>query len=94
MKGDRIPDQDHVARHCGGATIHEGGTVNGTAFRLWRGKEDYLSVNWLEFLDSSDRNSQLAALREAFRAKNFKLGKNARFAVLNVGQLREQALVQ
>lgn len=89
MKGDRIPDDDHVARHCGGATINEDGTVSGTAFRLRAGKDDHLSVNWLEFLDAHHRSDQLAALREAFHAKKFDLRPKARFSVLNVGEFRQ-----
>lgn len=82
MKGDRIPDVDHIARYCGGATVHEDGSIDGVAFRL-RGGETFLSVNWLEYLDPADRNRQLTELRRVFLDKNFSLRKTARFTVLN-----------
>ncbi|SDW87679.1 hypothetical protein [Thiocapsa roseopersicina] len=92
MKGDQVPDADHVARYCGGASIHEDGRVDGSVFRLRKfdGKpEPYLSVNWLEYLEPSDRSKQLDALRTAFQQKpSFKVRSSARFAVHNVGALR------
>ncbi len=88
MKGDQVPDPDHVARYCGGASIHEDGRVDGGVFRL-RKLEPYLSVNWLEYLEPSDRSKQLDAVRTAFQQKpRFKVGSTARFAVHNVGALR------
>ena len=89
MKGDAVPDPEHVARYCGGASVHEDGSVDGSAFRLrdHRG-ETFLSVNWLELLDPSDRYRQLTALRQTYQAKNFNLRPAARFAVLQVGEVR------
>ena len=69
MKGDRVPDKDHIARQCGGANVHEDGTIDGAAFRLRErpdGWEEYLSVNWLEHLGPADRLRQLEILRQVF----------------------------
>jgi hypothetical protein len=92
VKGVQVPDPDHVARYCGGASIHEDGRIDGGVFRLRKldGKpEPYLSVNWLEYLEPSDRAKQLDALRTTFQQKpRFKVGSSARFAVHNVGDLR------
>ncbi len=90
MRGDPVPDQDHIARHCKGSQIRDDGTASGAAFRLRPGKDDYLSVNWLELLSADDRDEQIAALRDAFRAKGFDLRATARFAVSNVGEMRKE----
>ncbi len=85
MKGDHVPDSDHVSRFCKPATIDDG-IVTGLAFRLREG-EEYLSVNWLEYLACDDRSTQIAALRDVFERKFSKVSATARFAVLNVGAL-------
>jgi len=87
MKGERVPDDHHVARYVGGTKLKEDGTVSGAAFSLRVGKDEYLSVNWLEFLDARDRGRQLAALRQALSSRGHRVGATARFAVLNVGKL-------
>ncbi|MGH8582252.1 MAG: hypothetical protein ACREWG_05580 [Gammaproteobacteria bacterium] len=88
MQRDRVPDSDHVSRYCGGAQVHEDGHISGTAFRL-RESEEYLSVNWLEYLALADRHSQIDEIRRVLGAKR-KLGSRARLAVLNTGRLRER----
>ena len=87
MQRDRVPDTDHISRYCGGAQVHEDGHISGTAFRL-RESEEYLSVNWLEYLALANRHFQIEEIRRVLGAK-LKLGSRARLAVLNAGQLRE-----
>ena len=84
MKGDLLPDSDHVSRYCPPKTI-DNGDILATAFMLKSG-EEYLSVNWLESLKVSGRDAQLAEVRRCIRLK---LGATARLAVLNVGSSRE-----
>ena len=86
MKGDVVPDNDHVARLCGGSHIREDGSVAATAF-MPRFGESYLSVNWLEHLALPDREVALAELRRALAAKR-KIGSTARLALINVGHMR------
>lgn len=88
MQRDRVPETDHISRYCGGAQIHEDGRISGTAFRL-RESEEYLSVNWLEYLGLADRDSQFAEIRRVLEAKALKLRPRARPAVLNAGRLRD-----
>lgn len=85
MKGQAIPDSDHVARYCKASTI-ENGEVQPTAFMLRVG-EEYLSVNWLEILTCPDRNSEIIALRGLYSSK-LTVGPTARIAILNVGAFR------
>lgn len=86
MKGDPVPDPDHVARYCGGVHINEDGSVNGAAFRLRPGEQS-LSINWLEFLNLLTRDDEAREIRWVLSTK-LRLGATAKIAVLNVGQLR------
>jgi len=85
MKGQVIPDSDHVARYCKASTV-EGGEVQATAFML-RDGEEYLSVNWLEDLNCSDRKREIHALQDLYSRK-LSVGATARIAILNVGVSR------
>jgi hypothetical protein len=85
MKGQTIPDSDHVARYCKPTTIDEG-EIQATAFMLREG-EEYLSVNWLEELKSPSRASQIFDLQKLY-GKKLKVGATAQIAILNVGTLR------
>jgi hypothetical protein len=86
MKGQVVPDSDHVARYCKASTV-EGGEVQATAFLL-RDGEEYLSVNWLEDLNCSDRRSEIRALQDLYSRKLNRVGTAARIAILNVGAFR------
>lgn len=85
MKGDQVPDSSHISRHCGGSAIKADGTIDGTAFRL-RKDEEYLSVNWLEFLEKTSREEEIAEVRNVIQKKRT-LGSRSRIAVANVGLL-------
>jgi len=82
MKGDPIPDQDHISRYCSAMHCTENGQVTGTAFQL-RQIDEYLSVNWLEFFHLADRQEEI---REVRKVLSLKLGAKAKIAVLNVGE--------
>lgn len=85
MKGDQIPDSDHIARYCGGSSVASDGSVNRMAFRIRNG-EEYLSVNWLEFLEKNTREEEIAEVRNVLQ-KKLTLGSRSRIAVANVGPL-------
>ena len=82
MKGDPIPDQDHISRYCSAMHCTENGQVTGTAFQL-RQIEECLSVNWLEFFHLADRQEEIREVRKVLRLKH---GAKAKIAVLNVGE--------
>lgn len=82
MKGDRLPDQDHVSRYCAPQTAPDG-QPTGASFMLKPG-HDFLSVNWLEYFASRDQQAQLTQLRQEIRMN---LAVNGKFAVLNVGEV-------
>jgi hypothetical protein len=58
MKGDPLPEKDHVSRYCSAVHCTENGRITGTAFQL-RQKDGYLSVNWLEFLQLYNRKNEI-----------------------------------
>jgi hypothetical protein len=87
MKGQAIPDSDHVGRYCKASTV-ENGEISATAFMM-RETEEYLSVNWLEELKRPSRASQIRDLQEVYN-KKLKVGATARIAILNVGTLRSK----
>ena len=87
MKGQAIPDSDHVGRYCKASTV-ENGEISAAAFMM-RETEEYLSVNWLEVLKSRSRASQIRDLQELY-TKKLKVGATARIAILNVGTLRSK----
>lgn len=87
MKGDPIPDSDHVSRYCNPSRV-QGGQPLAAAFDVRTG-EDYLSVNWLEFFRLPNQAQALSEVRAAFRRKPFDIKATGRFAVLNVGEARQ-----
>lgn len=86
MKNDPIPDPDHISRYCGGATLTPSGQVSAASFLL-RAGDEYLSVNWLEFLQLNNRDDELQEIRRILSTK-ITLGSRAKIAVLNVGEVK------
>lgn len=91
MKGDKIPDHNHIARFCKPTQVADG-QIQPTAFML-RENEQSLSVNWLECLNCSSRERKIAELRNIYSAK-LNVGLRAKIAILNVGEVREKVLTE
>ena len=85
MKDDALPESDHVSRYCGGGTLSESGDVTGTSFLL-RPDDEYLSVNWLEFLNLDGRQAEIEEVRRVLSTK-LNLRATAKIAALNVGEV-------
>jgi len=79
-----------VARYCGGSRITEDGRVSGTAF-LPRSDETYLSVKWLEYFTTPNRQEQIDEVRKTL-SKKLQLGLTAKIAVLNVGETKSAVM--
>lgn len=90
MKGDPIPDQNHISRYCSATRCTETGDVTGAAFML-RPNEGYLSVNWLEFLRLASREEEIREIRRVLRSQ-LTLGGNTKIAVLKVGDVINRVL--
>ncbi len=67
MKGDILPDTDHVTRHCRPKQV-ENGEIQGSAFML-RKDELGLSVDWLEKLNCSNREDEIAEIRNVYYSR-------------------------
>ena len=83
MKGDPLPEKDHISRYCRPTALDPDGRPNGTAF-MPRQKDGYLSINWLEYFDLPDRPAQIVQVR---RTIGMDLAATGKFAVLNVGKV-------
>ena len=90
MANDSIPDEDHVSRYCKPSAIAESGLPMAASFRPREG-EEYLSVNWLEYLRQPDLPTALDLVRGSFRKKGFRIARNGRFSVLKVGAIKAAA---
>lgn len=86
MRGDVVPDGDHVTRLCGRIFIQENGMPDGSAFVRKPG-ETYLSVNWLECLPLASQAEQIAEVLRVLELKRH-VGRTAKLALLNVGRSR------
>lgn len=91
MKGETIPDQNHIARFCRPIQAPEG-HIQATAFMLREGEES-LSVNWLEFLNCSNREGEITKIQTIY-SETFAVGLRAKIAVLNVGEVRKKVLTE
>ena len=88
MKGDQLPDDDHVVRYVKPSFFLNENKVSGDAFEL-RINETGLSVNWLEVIDDVDDHARINQIR---RLSRLKLNRNGRFARLNVGDTIRRVL--
>jgi len=84
MKGEKIPDQNHIARFCRPWQVHEE-QIQATAFMLREG-EEYLSVNWLEFLNCSNRENEITKLRTIY-SETFTVGARAKKGYIRNSQV-------
>ena len=82
MKGDDLPEMDHVVRYVKPSMILEDGIVDGSEFclRATRPDETGVSVNWLEAFGDK-RVRQLGEVRRLFRLD---VRPSGRFAELKV----------
>lgn len=88
MKGDIIPDEDHIARYCKPSKISEDGQIEFGAFML-RKDEEALSVDWLEFLKCSSREDEIIEMRKIYPSR-LAVGAKAKIAILKVGAVRKK----
>lgn len=86
MKGDKIPDEDHISRLCFPKHVDKTyGEIQATAFMLREGEES-LSVNWLEILKLQNRDCELSEIKSIYKSK-FSVNPNAKIAILNIGEV-------
>ena len=96
MKRDQVPGLDHISRYCAGSQVKPDGNVSGTAFRIrerFGQPEQYLSVNWLEFLNKGNREAEIDEIRRILGTK-LNVRSHAKIAVLNVGERSTRRILQ
>ena len=84
MRRVPLPDEHHFSRYCKPTAVGRDGLPTAAAFEMKPG-EEYLSVNWIEYFDTPDPGAAVERVREAFRFKRYRVRRNGRFAVVNVG---------
>ena len=82
MRGDRLPDKDHISRYCKFTSLVND-QPSGTSFML-RTDDEYFSVNWLEYFGLKDCQEQMSQVRQNIKLN---LAPRGKFAVLNVGNV-------
>ena len=92
MKGDTIPDNNHIARLCFPKHV-DNEQIQATAFMLRASDDGRLSVNWLEFLNCPSRESEIEEMQKVYCAK-LNVKPRAKIAVLNVGDVRNKVLTE
>ncbi|HUU53065.1 MAG TPA: hypothetical protein VMW44_00325 [Candidatus Bathyarchaeia archaeon] len=85
MRGDPLPDQDHISRYCAPKTAPDG-QPTGASFML-RQDQKFLSVNWMEYFGDIGIDAQINKIREYIELS---LAASGLFAVLNVGEIIDQ----
>ncbi len=90
MTNQPIPNDDHVSRYCKPSVINSIGQPMASAFSP-RQDETYLSVNWLEYFGHPDLDVAIDRVRAVFQKKDYRVVRNGRFAVLNVGAVKTAA---
>ena len=85
MKGEDLPEQDHIVRYVKPTMVKRNGDADGSSFVLRTNMRDEsgLSVNWLEVLGSG-RSTQMRAVR---RLARIQLKRNGRLAELKIGEV-------
>ncbi len=86
MKGDPLPDKDHISRYCAPKTAPDG-KPTGASFMPKEGDDEFLSVNWMEHFGKTGQKAQIAKISEHIELS---LATNGLFAVLNVGKVIDQ----
>ena len=84
-----VPDLDHISRFCRKNSVTEDGRITGQAFKLRPEDKGGYSVNWLEYLELPDRESEVNKVRTIYEEKNLAVKDGAMIAVLNVGETRK-----
>ena len=94
MRGDNLPESDHIARYCK-PTQAPDGQIQASAFMLKSDSDEKsLSVHWLEYLNGSSREHEISEIRNIYASIFRRVGAKAKIAVLNVGDVRGEVLTE
>jgi len=93
MRGDNLPESDHIARYCKPTTQAPDGQIQATAFML-KSDDKSLSVHWLEYLNCASRGHEITEIRNIYSSIFNRVAAKAKIAILNVGEVREKILTE
>ncbi len=79
---DPLPPTSHITKLVKKSLVHNGGKIDGKAL-LPRPKEDYMSVNWLEYDGNTDLEVCVQNIINIYKDK-LKVKKNDRLPIINV----------
>jgi len=95
MRGDNLPESDHIARYCKPTTQAPDGQIQASAFMLKSDSDEKsLSVHWLEYLNGSSRENEISEIRNIYASIFNRVSAKAKIAVLNVGEVRGKVLTE
>lgn len=94
--GRALPDSDHVARYVPLSKLRNDGIPDTEAFKIHPKDQGYLSVDWLEYYDTEDENSNrieslIKAMSKAINPNgrlNLTKYNQGKFAIFNVGNIK------
>ncbi len=89
MSDIEINDEHSISRYCRPSSLSEEGLPLASAFELREDRDEYLSVNWVEFFNAPDLAKALDYIRLTFREKGFRISHNGRFVSLQVGKVKD-----
>ncbi len=78
-----------ISRYCRPSSLGEDGLPLASAFELREDRDEYLSVNWVEFFNAPDLAKAIDYIRLTFREKGFRISHNGRFVSLQVGKVKD-----
>lgn len=82
-----IKEDDHVTRHCSSLYMYDDKSPRPSAFQLRQGKDDFLSVNWIEYFGMSNfHDNMLMVQKEVVKHRTIRNGK---YAIFNVGNVKK-----
>ncbi len=84
MADTTLPDNHPVSRYCKPTTVDQYGLPLSAAFMPRQGEERF-SVNWFEYFGGPALDTAIDRVRTVFWEKGFRVVRNGRFILLNVG---------
>lgn len=85
MRGQAIPNDNHVIHYVKPRNIRPNGEIKGIQFILRKTDSDGLSANWLEYYSNSTKCEQVEKVKSSF---NLRIEKKSCFAEFNVGNTK------
>ena len=91
MKNKNLPNSDTIVRYCKPKSIQENMKLSHSCFypRKINGKDEYISVDWLEFHKKRSFETNLIDSVKTI-GKKFSMNENGTIAILKVGKIKDK----